>query len=69
MNLSFSSDRSALLLAGQKTGDQGDYIGLRLSADDLSTQFDAHSILDGKEFTKGLPRRPGRGHQARSGPF
>lgn len=55
MNLSFSSDRSALLLAGQKTGDQGDYIGLRLSADDLSTQFDAHSILDGKEITKVFP--------------
>ena len=49
MHLSFSADRTALILAGSNMTLQGhadaDYIGLRLSADDLSPLFDAHSIL------------------------
>ena len=49
MHLSFSADRTSLILAGDNMTLQGhadaDYIGLRLSADDLSTQFDAHSVL------------------------
>ena len=52
MSLSFSTDRTALLLAGSNsTNDDNvdaDFVALRLSAEDLSVQFDAHSILEGK---------------------
>ena len=55
MHLSFSEDAGSLLIAGSNEDYGGnhdtDYIGLRLSADDLSTQFDAHSILDSKHIT------------------
>ncbi len=59
MNLSFSTDRAALLLAGGNGDPQlsatqkgrSDYVALRLSAEDLSIQFDAHSILNSKRAT------------------
>lgn len=59
MHLSFSTDRTALLLAGDNGGRQSsatqksnpDYVALRLNAEDLSIQFDAHSILNSKRTT------------------
>jgi len=54
MYLSFTEDRSALLLTGSDDiyGADHEYIGLRLSTDDLSTQFDAHSIIGNQPDTK-----------------
>ena len=50
IHLSFSADRDALLMAGNNLAGNdsvdADYIGLRLSAEDLSVQLDAHSVLD-----------------------
>ena len=59
MHLSFSTDHTALLLAGGNKGtlqssarkSESDYVALRLSTEDLSVQFDAHSILNGKRAT------------------
>jgi len=68
MHLSFTTDRASLLLAGGNTTPQrgntdagymsnaeADYIGLRLSADDLSIQSDAHSVLDNTRITSISP--------------
>ena len=57
--LSFSADRNALLLTGAALwlGDSvdADYIGLRLSAEDLSVQLDAHAVLDSAHGTAMTP--------------
>lgn len=43
--LSFNTDCSALLLAGSSFG-ASDFLGLRLSTQDLSTEMDVHDLLD-----------------------
>ena len=50
MRLSFSEDRNSLLLTGEDDnyGADHEYIG----ADDLSTHFDAHSIIGNQPGTK-----------------
>lgn len=49
VSLSFNADHSALLIAGSKDHDAADArgFGFRLSATDLSTQFDASTVLTG----------------------
>ena len=57
--LSFSADRNALLLTGAALwlgdGVDADYIGLRLSAEDLSVQLDAHAVLNSAHGTAMTP--------------
>ncbi|MDO5093394.1 MAG: hypothetical protein Q4D79_08230 [Propionibacteriaceae bacterium] len=58
MHLSFSIDRASLLLAGGRevpplVDNIAEYVGLRLSVEDLSFQFDAHSVFDGNYAESG----------------
>ena len=58
IRLSFSADRSSLIMTGEGEGDESsatqppeNYIALRLSAADLSVELDARSILEDQYIT------------------
>ena len=61
LKLSFTNDQASIILTGDgsatynSTNSAADYIALRLSTEDLSIQFDAHSILDKQNISVVIP--------------